>query len=162
MQALTTRTMRLYQQINNNSILVFATIGAFLLPIQPLLILVGMMIILDTITGLWKAFKLKEQITSKKLSHIVSKMVLYQGSIITLFLIEKYLLGEFIGLFVQIPYFLTKMISVVLVGIEIMSMHENFEIITNINIWKAFKTMVKRGKEAKNDLVELTDLENKQ
>lgn len=159
---LTTRTMHLYNKINSNSILVFATIGAFLLPIQPLLILVGMMIILDTITGLWKAFKLKEQITSKKLSHIVSKMVLYQGTIITLFLIEKYLLGEFIGLFVQIPYFLTKMISVVLVGIEIMSMHENFEVITNINIWKAFKTMVKRGKEAKNDLVELTDLQNKE
>jgi hypothetical protein len=159
---LTTRTMHLYNKINSNSILVFATIGAFLLPIQPLLILVGLMIVLDTITGLWKATKLKEKITSKKLSNIVSKMVLYQGTIITLFLLEKYLLGEFIGLFVQIPYFLTKMISVVLVGIEIMSMHENFEAITNINIWKSFKTMVKRGKEAKNDLVELTDLENKE
>jgi hypothetical protein len=153
--------MHLYDQINKNSIIVFATIGAFLLPIQPLLILVGLMIILDTITGLWKAFKLKQKITSKKLSNIVSKMILYQGVVITLYILERYLLGEFIGLFVQIPFFLTKMISVVLVGIEAMSMHENFEAITNINIWKSFKTMVKRGTEVKNDLIELGDLDKK-
>jgi hypothetical protein len=162
MTNLTTRTMRLFQQIQENIILVIASMGAFLLPIQPLMLLVGMMILLDTITGLWKAYKIKEKITSRKLSNVVSKMILYQGVVITLFILEKYALGEFVTYFVEVPYFLTKLISIILISIELMSMHENFEAITKINIWKAFKKIVTRTTEVKNDLVKLTDLENKE
>lgn len=162
MPDLTTRTMRLLHTLQDNSIIVFAALGAFLVPIQPLLLLVGMMILMDTILGIWKAFKIKEKISSRKLSNVVSKMVLYQGFVITLFILEKFALGEFVQFFVEIPYFLTKLISIILIMIELMSMHENFEAITKINIWKAFKKIVTRGQEAKNDLVKLTDLENKE
>jgi hypothetical protein len=64
-------------------------------------------------------------------------MILYQGVVITLFILEKYALGEFVTYFVEVPYFLTKLISIILISIELMSMHENFEAITKINIWKA-------------------------
>lgn len=158
MPDLTTRTMRLLHIIQDNTIIVFAALGAFLLPIQPLLLLVGMMIVMDTILGIWKAIKIKEKISSRKLSNVISKMILYQGTIITFYLIECYVLGEFVNLFIQIPHFLTKIMAVILVGVELTSAHENFEIITKINLWKTFKTLVKRGTEAKNDLVELTDL----
>jgi hypothetical protein len=161
MQHLTIKTVRLIQQIQDNIIIVIAALGAFFLPIQPLMLLVGMMILLDTITGLWKAYKIKERISSRKLSNVVSKMVLYQGVVITLFILEKYALAEFVTYFIEVPYFLTKLISIILIMIELMSMHENFEVITKINLWKAFKKIVTRGQEAKNDLVELTNLNNK-
>lgn len=58
-------------------------IKCFLLPLQAILIMVGMMIVLDTITGIWKARKTGEQITSTKPIYVISKMVLYQAGIIT-------------------------------------------------------------------------------
>jgi len=153
--------MKLLHQLQENTIVLIATIGAFLLPIKPLIILVGVVIALDTFTGLWKAIKLKQKITSRKLSNVISKMILYQGAVLTIFFIEHLVLGEFVGLFVQIPFFLTKVLAIVLVGIETISMHENFETISGINIWKTFKKLVSRANEAKNDIVELTDFDNK-
>jgi hypothetical protein len=45
---------------------------AFFLPISGILLMIGVLIAIDTFTGIWKANKLKEKITSRKLSSIIS------------------------------------------------------------------------------------------
>ena len=93
---------------------------AFVLPIKPLIILVGLLIVLDTISGVYKAIKTKEKISSKKLSRVISKMLLYQCGLITFYILEKYLLGEFIISFSSIQFLLTKIVAVFFCSVELL------------------------------------------
>lgn len=131
---------------------VLIVLSAFLLPIKPLIVLVGVCIFLDTIFGVWKAKKTNNKITSKGLSSIVSKMVLYESAVILFFALEKFLVGDFILLFTSIPLFLTKVIATLLVGIELTSISENIEEATGVSVWQRIKIMLGRVKEIKNDV----------
>lgn len=133
----------------------------FLTPIVPLLLIVGGMILIDTVTGLLKARKRKEKITSHKLGRVISKMLLYQLGIITFFLLEKYLLGEFIASFTSISFFLTKIVAVFFAGIELISINENLNDGFGINLFKQFKQMLLRVKEVKEDIGGIVELDKK-
>lgn len=50
---------------------------------------------------------------------------------------------------------LTKILSLVLVSIEVMSISENYKAVKGIDIWSAFKNLLQRSKEIKTDLNEL-------
>lgn len=148
----------LLKRITFDKILII--LSAFLMPIKPLLILVGLMIFLDTIFGVWKCKKDGTKITSKGLSSIVSKMVLYQASVILFFALEKFLVGDFILLFTSIPLFLTKVVATLLVGIELLSISENIEAATGVNIWQKIKSMLGRAKKIKKDFGDVIKNDN--
>lgn len=132
---------------------------AFVAPIHGLLIAVGFAIILDTVFGILKAKKSNgwKGITSRKLSHIISKMVLYQSAVILFFFIDLFIMKDFISMFSQIPFFLTKMIGALLCFIELKSIDENVKIITGKSLWDRFKEMLSRGKELKEEISDLTE-----
>lgn len=130
---------------------------AFLLPIQALIVLVCLMIVLDTITGLWKAKKTKEKITSRKLSRVISKMVLYQVALITFFILDKFIFGELIGAFTSIPFLLTKVVAVFFVGVELISINENINSIYGVNLFKSFKKMLVRAKDIRKDVDDIVE-----
>jgi hypothetical protein len=132
------------------------TIIAFLIPIRPLLYIIFLMILLDTITGVIRARKIGDKITSHKLSRVISKMVLYHTAIITTFILEKYMLGEFVVLFTTIQFFLTKVVTIFFSGIELMSINENVKSIYGLNFFQLFKKMLSRIKEVKDDVKPLT------
>jgi phage-related holin len=69
---------------------------AFFLPISGILLMIGVLIAIDTFTGIWKAKKLKEKITSRKLSGIISKLALYEVTVIMFFLIDNFILNDII------------------------------------------------------------------
>jgi hypothetical protein len=131
---------------------IIGVIIAFLSPIIPLLLLVGGAIALDTITGVWKAKRLNEKITSKKLSRIISKMLLYQLAIILFFVMDKYIIGDFVGMFTHIPLVLTKLMSLTFSYIELKSIDENYEAMTGKSFWKSLKEMLHRAKAIKKDI----------
>ncbi len=132
------------------------TVIAFLLPIKGILILVGLMILADTITGIYKAKKRGEVINSRRLSDVVSKMFLYQGAIVLFFMIDKYLLGDIIGIFTTVEYLGTKIVALTLVSIEIKSIDENQMAITGVSLWTRFKDLIKRAKEIRTDIKDVT------
>lgn len=137
---------------------VFITaIAAFLLPIQPLLLTVGLFIAADTVLGIWRANKRKEKITSRKLSNVVSKMILYQGAVLLFFALEKFILGDFVSAFVNIPWFLTKLVAATLCLIEIKSIDESFVLIYGFSVWDRFKSFLKRAKGVKDDFQGFSD-----
>ena len=139
---------------------ILITLSAFLMPIKPLMILVGLMIFLDTIFGVWKCKKQGTKVTSKGLSAIVSKMVLYQFAVILVFALEKFMFGDFILLFTAIPLFLTKVVATLLVGIELTSISENIEEATGVNIWQKIKIMLGRAKDIKDDVNDILKKDN--
>ena len=73
-----------------------AIILSFFLPIVGILILIAASVILDTITGIWKAKKLKQPITSRRLSAIISKILLYEATVMLFFAIDKFLLNDIV------------------------------------------------------------------
>jgi hypothetical protein len=134
-----------------------ASILLFFVPIHGLLVAVAVAIILDTFTGIFKSIKLHglKSIRSRKLSTIISKMLLYEVTILLLFLMDKYLLNEFVILWWGIEFMFTKMCAIVLIFIELVSVKENIEEAYNIDIWKMLKRFLSRAKEFKSDIDDL-------
>jgi hypothetical protein len=129
----------------------------FFAPIQQLVMVVGLVILCDTFTGIYKSVKLFgwKSIRSRKLSNIISKMVLYEIAIIVLYPIDKFLLNELLLNIVSVQYFSTKIACVLLVLVELTSIKENIEEALKIDIWKTLKNFIKRAKEVSNDYDEI-------
>lgn len=129
-----------------------AVVGAFFLPISGILFLVGFAIFVDTLTGIWKAKKLKIPITSRKLSAVISKLFLYELAVIGFYLIDFWILNDIVKQFFSVELMLTKILSLVLVSIEVMSINENYFSIRQISIWQGMKSLFARAKEIKQDI----------
>jgi hypothetical protein len=132
-----------------------ATIGAFLMPISGLLFLVGFVIVLDTITGVWKSYKHKIKITSRGLSAIISKMLLYEVTVIMFYMIDKFILNSIILQFFSVELLLTKVLALILVSIEVMSINENYKAVKGLDLWQAMKNLFARAKDIKKEVDEI-------
>ena len=128
---------------------------AFFLPISGILIMIGVLICIDTITGIWKAKKIGDKITSRKLSAIISKLALYEVTVIMFFLIDQFILNDIILTFFSVPFMLTKVVALVLASIEVMSINENYKVVKGIDLWQSMKLLFARAKEVKDNLNKL-------
>lgn len=126
-------------------------VSAFFMPITGLMFLIGFAIFVDTITGVWKARKLKQPITSRRLSSVISKMLLYEITVILFYLIDYFILNDIILTFFSVPLMLTKMLSLVLVSIEVVSINENYKAVKGLDLWVSAKNLITRAKEIKRD-----------
>jgi hypothetical protein len=132
-----------------------ATIGAFLMPISGLLFLVGFVIVLDTITGVWKSIKNKVKITSRGLSAIISKMLLYEVTVIMFYMIDQFILNHIILQFFSVELLLTKVLALILVSIEVMSINENYKAVKGLDLWQSMKNLFARAKDIKKEVDEI-------
>jgi hypothetical protein len=135
-----------------------ASILVLFVPIYGLLGAIASAIALDTLTGIFKSIKLEgwKSITSRGLSALVSKMLLYEMCVVFLFIIDRNLLNEFIIRSFGITFMFTKICSIILIYIELVSIKENIEASYKIDIWKLLKKLFMRAKEVKNQVDELT------
>jgi hypothetical protein len=136
-----------------------AALLLFFAPIQELVMVVGLAIMLDTFTGIYKSVKLQgwKSIRSRKLSNIISKMVLYEVSIIILYPIDKFLLNELFLNIVSVQFFSTKIACVLLILVELTSIKENIEAALKINIWQILKRTINRAKEISHDVDDIAN-----
>jgi len=128
-----------------------AIILSFFLPIVGILILIAASVILDTITGIWKAKKLKQPITSRRLSAIISKILLYEATVMLFYAMDKFLLNDIVSSFFSIDLLTTKVLALVLVSIEVISINENYYAIYQKDLWDALKNLFARAKEVTSD-----------
>lgn len=126
-------------------------------PIYGLLIAVGAAIALDTFTGVFKSVKLRgwSSIRSRILSNIISKMALYEICILFLFVIDKYVLNEFILSWFGFTFMFTKICAILLIFIELVSIKENIEETFKVDIWALLKKAFLRAKEIKTNIGDL-------
>ena len=127
-------------------------------PIYGILIAVATAIILDTFTGIFKSVKLNgwKSFRSRRLSHIISKMLLYEICILLLFVIDKFILNEFIYKWLSIDFMFTKICAILLIFIELVSIKENIEAAFKIDIWKILKKSFLRAREVKDNIDNIT------
>jgi hypothetical protein len=134
-----------------------ASLVLLFVPIYGLLIAVGTAIALDTFTGIFKSIKLTGwcSIRSRILSNIISKMALYEICILLLFVIDKFVLNEFISKWFGFQFMFTKICAILLIFIELVSIKENIEATFKIDIWKLLKKAFLRAKEIKSNVTDL-------
>jgi hypothetical protein len=134
-----------------------AIILSFFLPIVGILILIAASVILDTITGIWKAKKLKQPITSRRLSAIISKILLYEATVMLFYAMDKFLLNDIVMQFFSIDLLTTKVLALVLVSIEVISINENYYAIYQKDLWDALKNLFARAKEVTSDFKNINE-----
>lgn len=134
-------------------ILAFALLSV-LAPVTPLVLIAVLSIILDTCFGIWRSVKKGGwvSIRSRRLSHTISKSLLYSGAIVFIFLLEKFVVADILGHFIAIDLVLTKMFTFFCVVTEIKSINESYHSVTGVNVWDKFKAFALRSKEQLEDL----------
>ena len=114
-------------------------------PVIPMLLTIGALIVVDFLVGLYRAFKMKEQITSRKMGNTISKMFLYQLTIISLFLFETYIL---VGI---LP--VTKIGAALISITELKSIDESVEKMTGVGVFKKLVKIIRRGDSETKDFM---------
>jgi len=145
----------LLYSIKNSALKLLSICFSFFLPISGILGLLFTLILADTATGIWKAKHLKQEITSRKLSAIISKLLLYELCVILFFLIDYFILNDIILVFFSVPLMLTKVLALVLASIEIMSVSENWRVVKGVNLLQSAKLLLTRAIDIKNDINKL-------
>jgi hypothetical protein len=82
-------------------------------------------------------------------------MLLYQITILLLYVIDNFLLNEFILQHFTIKFMFTKLVAILLIFIELVSIKENIESALKVDIWKMLKNLLNRAKEVKADINEI-------
>lgn len=105
----------------------FVAAVAVLSPVHSVLIVVGILIILDMITGVWAAYKKGEKIKSARLRDSISKFIIFQIAVISAFLLEKYLLDDLLPA--------SKIVAGIIGATEGLSLFENLNVISGKNVF---------------------------
>ncbi len=127
---------------------------AVISPVKPIVYIALLAIILDTSFGVWRSAKKGgwKAIRSRRLSHVISKSILYCGAILFAFLIEKYIAADLLANFISTDLIMTKIVAFFCVAVEIKSMNESYESVTGKNILKSLREFITRAKEEADKL----------
>lgn len=79
-------------------------------------------------------------------------MLLYELCVLFLFLMDKFLLNEFIKHAFGFDFMFTKICAILLMFIELVSIKENIEEAFKVDIWLMLKKVLNRAKEIKTDI----------
>jgi hypothetical protein len=125
----------------------------FFVPIQPLLLIIGGFIAMDTVLGVTKAYVTKQTVNSHKLSRVIFKMLIYQAVILLLYPIDVFIVGsELFGY----EHFVTKLGAFILLFVESLSIEENIKALNNNKGFKYyFEKLLKTLKEAKSQITDV-------
>ena len=123
----------------------------FFAPIYVMVFLVGLSTIVDTCFGIWKAKQLGEEVTSKACRNgLVPKIKSYVIIVLVLFVADFYIVNEFTKLFIDIEFVSTKLVSLILIIIEVRSMDESFKKVKGYSFIEKLYTNVKSIKKVKD------------
>ena len=70
-------------------------------------------------------------------------------------MLGSFLLNEFVLQHFTIKFMFTKLVAILLIFIELVSIKENIESALKVDIWKMLKNLLNRAKEVKSDINEI-------
>lgn len=152
-----TQLLILLTKLKLNSLKMASIVFSFFLPISGILILIAFAILFDTLTGIWKSVHLKEKVTSRGLSQIISKILLYETTVLLFFLIDKFLVSDIVAQFFSVEYLVTKVLALVLVSIEVVSINENYKAIYGKDLYASLKLLFRRAKQITSEYKKINE-----
>jgi hypothetical protein len=125
----------------------------FFAPIAWMVFLVGLSTIIDTGFGVWKSKSLGEEVSSKICRKgLVPKVRSYVIMVLLLYMADYYIINELTKLFINVEFISTKLVSLVLIVIEVKSMDESFSKVKGYSFIEKLYSNVKSIKKAKDDI----------
>lgn len=121
---------------------ILLSVLAAISPIVPLFITATLLIISDMVFAIYRAYKNRVPITSRKLSQVLPKLILYNIGILLAFLVEKYVLVD------TIP--ISKLALGVISMVEMKSIDESFQSIFGYSLYSKLLAMIKRPEQNPN------------
>jgi hypothetical protein len=106
---------------------------AIFAPIKAVIIMTGVLIVVDLITGIMAARKRGEQINSAALRRTITKCLVYNCAVLTGFLVEVYMIDGLMPI--------SKIVSGIIGVVEFSSILENLNTIHGSNL---FKTLIEK------------------
>lgn len=127
---------------------------AVLSPVKPMIYIALLSIFIDTAFGIWRSVKKGgwKAIRSRRLSHTISKSLLYSLAITFVYLIEKFIAADLVAHFISIELIMTKVVALGCVFVEILSINESYKDVTGVNILKSLRSFVTRAKEEASNI----------
>jgi hypothetical protein len=107
-------------------------------PVSAIVYSLTFIIFLDFLFGICKSIKLKDQVTSRKMSQSISKIFLYNLLIIGLYVMDTYVMQTGIGL--------EKVGASLIMIVEMRSIDEHFTKLFGYSLWDKISEQFKRGK----------------
>ena len=125
----------------------------FFSPISGIIMLVALSTMLDTAVGLWKAKKLKEKITSKKIRFgLVPKLVSYVGAIMLVYMSDYFIISELLKTVISIDFFATKVVALALLSVEVKSIDESFKAVKGCSFLEKITALILKMKDIKKHI----------
>ena len=131
-------------QFTSAGLEIVAFLAIFFAEIQAALAAIGFLIMADTFTGIWCAYKDggRHAITSRKLGRIITKILLYPLALIVAKVSEQYLAPA-------IPW--TDVTAGILAVVEVKSIFENMGSLLGFDLWQRIKDQLWKEKPPKNE-----------
>ena len=125
----------------------------FFAPIAWMVFLVGLSTIIDTCFGIWRAKHEGIEISSKVCRKgLVPKVKSYVIMILLLYMADYYIINELTKLFISVEFISTKLVSLVLIVIEVKSMDESFKKVKGYSFLSKLFSTIKSIKKTKDEL----------
>ena len=132
--------------------------GAFISPIAGVLTAVGVFIAADMIFARYRCYVQKIKWTSRKArAGLLPKVMTYNCFVLSFFVMDKFVINEFITLFTQIPFALTKILAMVLIWIELKSIDESFEAIKGKSLFMYLIDMIKSARKINKQISNINE-----
>jgi hypothetical protein len=135
---------------------------AFITPLLPLTLLVGLFIIFDTYMGrkaaakdaITKNINPREAVTSKKTREgLTKKFLIYNLVLLTIYLADLYILGDPLQEYSIFPFTITRIGVIVLCWIEYDSIDEKYYNIKGITLTEIIKDKINKLKKLLTDFI---------
>jgi len=125
----------------------------FFSPVSGIIIIVAISTIVDTLFGIWRAYSLKEVVTSKKARYgLIPKILSYVGAVMLVYASDYFIINELTQMVVSVDFLSTKIIALVLLSIEVKSMDESFMDVKGWSFLGRFTSIITRAKNIKKHL----------
>lgn len=121
---------------------ILLSVLAAISPLVPLFVTATLLIVGDMVFAIYRAYKNGVPITSRKLSQVLPKLILYNIGILLAFLVEKYVLVD------TIP--ISKLALGVISMVEMKSIDESFQSIFGYSLYAKLLAMIKRPEQNPN------------
>ena len=116
----------------------------YLIPTYEMIAVMQFLLFIDFLTGVWKAKKQGESITSKRMADSITKVILYTVGIIVTYVLQHHIGKDMVNIMF--------LFGALICTRETKSIMENIEIITKTKIWFIIKdSVLSITKKIKND-----------
>lgn len=130
---------------------------AIILPAGAYLLLIGLLMLTDTLLKLYSLKQTKEKMDWMKLfKGLQQKMLVYTPIILCIYWMDTLLMNDIVKQFVDVDLLTTKLGSLVLASTEITSINKNFKAITGKSLLDRVKNVLHVAKDVKKGLDSIT------